>query len=865
MLFTIPFHSMKFSRFLVYSACFLMLGVSSHAEDDVSVPNAPTNLRAAKPFLSSYPTIEFAWEDNSDNEDLFRYELRLTEEGAAVFTQTTAKDATSQGITGPITYGDTFYFRVRAESTTLGDSEWTEQVMVVMPSTPLGMKAGDYITGHPGELFRYESVAYGNVPTGFTVEGLPAGLSLNAATGVISGRPTEMGFFRALVTVSDGVSTSSTFVVLRIAERTVEGGAGEYLTFTSPDLKIGIATYSATELPSELSLNPATGEITGTFGTAGNYRVLVTATGTTGTIEFPVNFAITEWDFVGDLGQTFQLEGLGIGESATFSATGLPLGLTINTTTGEITGRLGRAGNYVASVVISGAVRMVTVDIAFEILETVPFMTGGIVGLPLTAYVPAKYGTSPGNFSASGLPAGLVINATSGDITGTPTEPGIFVPTISMVGEGIPIDSHVTMRIVDGGQNPVVTASVANQEFGEGVNELQVDLSGHFADAETQSAVRISTNLGNLDVRLYEREAPATSANFLNYVNRGDYSDVVFHRSTRLVPSGLEIIQSGWFKPDGSGAYTSVTTDPSVQNEPGISNLRGTIAVAKLGGDPDSGTSQWYFNVSSSAAALDPPTNNGGFTVFGRLSTPSLAVMDDIHSRPIANFNVTLDGSVRNVSGWPTLAAPAGALPVQGEYIQISSAAKLDAVLNYTVTGNSVPGVADAAVSPTGQLILTRVADGMTDIEVTATDLDGNTVATSFTVVVGDILFGDLAFESEVERSQALLTLALGGFPGVPGSEAAMPVRETVNVAGDDYLALSFLHRRSTMGISYTVEYSEDLSSWSPVWTTADGFAHSQVVSGGNPNSDDFVTVRAPSPLGHGGSGNLRLRVDYLP
>src|SRR6478736_5132239 len=66
-----------------------------------------------------------------------------------------------------------------------------------------------------------------------------------------------------------------------------------------------------------------------------------------------------------------------------------------------------------------------------------------------------------------------------------------------------------------------------------------------------------------------------------------------------------------------------------------------TLAMAKLDGDPDSATNQWFFNTANNASNLN--NNNGGFTVFGRITTnASLAVMDNIAARQTVNATTQL-------------------------------------------------------------------------------------------------------------------------------------------------------------------------------------------------------------------------------
>ena len=113
-------------------------------------------------------------------------------------------------------------------------------------------------------------------------------------------------------------------------------------------------------------------------------------------------------------------------------------------------------------------------------------------------------------------------------------------------------------------------------------------------------------------------------------MNSGAFSDSIFHRS---VPGF--VIRGGGFITDINAQVSNITTNPAVTNEPVYSNVRGTIAMAKLGNDPNSATSQWFINLANNAANLD--AQNGGFTVFGEV-TEGMDVVDSIAGLPSYDF-----------------------------------------------------------------------------------------------------------------------------------------------------------------------------------------------------------------------------------
>ncbi|MCP4045391.1 MAG: hypothetical protein GY732_05320 [Gammaproteobacteria bacterium] len=142
-------------------------------------------------------------------------------------------------------------------------------------------------------------------------------------------------------------------------------------------------------------------------------------------------------------------------------------------------------------------------------------------------------------------------------------------------------------------------------------------------------AAIIETPLGNIEIELLEEDAPKTVANFLNYVQNDRYDKTFIHRS---VPGF--IIQGGGFTWIDN-AVKSVESFAAVENEFKVSNTRGTVAMAKLGGDPNSATSQWFINLADNSSNLD--NQNGGFTVFARVIGDGMAVADAIAQLQIVN------------------------------------------------------------------------------------------------------------------------------------------------------------------------------------------------------------------------------------
>ncbi len=142
-----------------------------------------------------------------------------------------------------------------------------------------------------------------------------------------------------------------------------------------------------------------------------------------------------------------------------------------------------------------------------------------------------------------------------------------------------------------------------------------------YARSNAVTLAQFRTVFGDIEVELYDQDKPVTVQNFIRYVQAGKYENGFAHR---LVPGF--VLQGGGYTVTNRGATNATilaaATYPPITNEFGIgrrfSNVYGTIAMAKLGGNTNSASSQWYFNLANNSF-LDAPNTNDFFVVFGHV------------------------------------------------------------------------------------------------------------------------------------------------------------------------------------------------------------------------------------------------------
>jgi peptidyl-prolyl cis-trans isomerase A (cyclophilin A) len=145
---------------------------------------------------------------------------------------------------------------------------------------------------------------------------------------------------------------------------------------------------------------------------------------------------------------------------------------------------------------------------------------------------------------------------------------------------------------------------------------------------------RFESNMGDLDVLLDPIAAPRSVDNFSAYANRGAYDVTIIHRSTTYNRLDIQIVQGGGFELVGN-TLPPIPSDPPIPLEAGRANALGTLAMARTS-DPDSATSQWFFNVT------DNPGLDFNYAVFGSVLGAGQNVIEAIGAVPVYDASIAL-------------------------------------------------------------------------------------------------------------------------------------------------------------------------------------------------------------------------------
>ncbi len=443
--------------------------------------------------------------------------------------------------------------------------------------------------------------------------GLPPGVVISPTTGTITGTITTGSSANGPYTVTIGVTDSSTFAETSFnwnvnspitintpPDQTNNAGDTVSLAISASDAASGTLTFSATGLPSGLSINTSTGAITGTISDGGSYQPTITATDGTYTGSTTFNWSVSSPIAITDQGDQTNNDGdtgVSVQISATdnasgtvsFSASGLPSGLSINSSTGAITGTVGSSADtsspYTSVITVTDGTNTAIDTFTWYVNPSDPVVVfnpgsqtnadGDMVALPIEASDSTAGATL--YYAVSGLPAGLNYNPATGLIFGTIS---------SSADTGSPYTVTVTV-----GDN----TNSASTSFTWTVNTAGTVTMVNPGDQTNSEGDSVSVSVSASDA----------SSGTLHYVAFG-------------LPAGLKI--------NAIGAIT------------------GTVAIGDSGESPytvtlvaNDGTysaeQTFYWNVNSAISIVQPldQTNNEGDTVSLSISacggTPSYAVL----------------------------------------------------------------------------------------------------------------------------------------------------------------------------------------------------------------------------------------------
>lgn len=132
-----------------------------------------------------------------------------------------------------------------------------------------------------------------------------------------------------------------------------------------------------------------------------------------------------------------------------------------------------------------------------------------------------------------------------------------------------------------------------------------------FAD---QPKVKMETSMGDIVVELDAEKAPITVDNFIKYVDAKFYDGTIFHRVMKDF-----MIQGGGHLPDLEEKKDGLRPPIKTEWQNGLKNVKGTISMARKGGDPNSASAQFFINVVDNARLDAAQPDGAGYTVFGKV------------------------------------------------------------------------------------------------------------------------------------------------------------------------------------------------------------------------------------------------------
>ena len=739
------------------------------------------------------------------------------------------------------------------------------QIFTTLPGSAPVISSTTAITGTNGFPLRY-TITASNTPTGFGAGTLPAGISFNPVTGVISGVPTVTGSTTVLLSASNGIGIGTANLGLTIVDLALpvitSSGTSTGIYGSSFNYTIAATnsptSYNATGLPSWMEVNPGNGLLSGIPTAVGAYPVTISAINATGTTTMALVVTVTPPYLWNNLAGSLVVTGTtnGTGTNALFND---PVGMVIDSGS-----NLYVADNY------NYTIRKITPAGVVSTFAGIPGVNGTTNGPRLSAsfFYPTVLAVdsasniyvadSVNNMIRKITPAGVVSTLAGTGVSGTANGP----VSSAQFGDpyGIAVDSGSNVYVADTGNHTIrkitVTGTVSTLA-GSGVNG-SVDGTGTNAQFNVPCGIAVDSgsNVYVADSRnnVIRKVTPAGVVTTLAGHTGGVSVDGTEDAAAFTNPMGMAIDRDG----------NLFVTDSN--------------AVRKM--SLSSGSNGHWF-VTTLTGGRASPANLGGIGMAANFGIPQGVAVDGNGNLFVTDYYSLPPNTISRVSRGSVLQAPSitSALSASGTEgtsfnYTITATTPGNASLNFNATG-FVPGL--FVDSLTGLISGSPAINGTFALGISASNIAGTGSATlmlsllpgnpyeawqgqmfSQNQFINPAISGDLLAPAGDGISN-LMKYALHLNPFVNGV-SGLPIKSIVNVSGSNYLALTYTKVIAATDLTYTVEISNDLQTWNsgPSYTTTTN------VTANLDGVTQSVTVRSLVPLSVTAPKQfIRLRVSH--
>jgi autotransporter-associated beta strand protein len=255
---------------------------------------APSNLTAT----AGYSQITCSWNSVAGAAS---YNLKRAYVSGGPYTQLATLTGTTY--TDSPTVPESPYYYVVTSGSGLVESANSAQATATPLMTAPVVSSTTAASGTNGIAFKYQ-IAASNYPTSYSASGLPAGLNVSSTTGLISGTPSVSGTFTASIgaTNDGGTGNASLTITLQPAAPAITSGLSKTGTSGSAfsysiAASNGPVSFAASGLPAGLSVDSATGVISGTPSATGSFSIALSASNGGGTGSATLNLLVISGSF----------------------------------------------------------------------------------------------------------------------------------------------------------------------------------------------------------------------------------------------------------------------------------------------------------------------------------------------------------------------------------------------------------------------------------------------------------------------------------------------------------------------------------------------------------------------------------------